>query len=445
MKNIHDVGIIGAGISGLSIAYYLKKNGLKTCLFEKSDRSGGVITSKNINGFICEEGPNTIVLNNPSIKNLIEEINLSDDIIDSDESVKYKYFLHKNNIVPMPLSFNEFIFSPLLNFFSKVKIICGLFFIKDVKSKTIYNFFKNNFGEQFHDNIIEPFLNGIYAGNTKKIYFEYALPGLWGAIKKNRSLVCSMLFNNKSKKNKTISFTNGNIELINKLTLENKNNINYLCEIEDINFKNKCFEIKTKSGEIFKCYKIVSTIAIDILIKALKYKPKYLTKEINYNPIDVYHISFNSDESHKIPKGFGILSKKSEKKSFLGILFSSFIFPSSTPSGKEMLTVLSGGAKNKNILKKDINYMSNITKDEIKDLLKINSLEIINKKRWFNAIPSYGKEIKNIRLEIKNIEKKFKDLHIIGNYYNGVSVSSCVEIAKKKSEKIIKNGNQNRK
>ena len=100
----------------------------------------------------------------------------------------------------MPLSFNEFIFSPLLNFFSKVKIICGLFFIKDVKSKTIYNFFKNNFGEQFHDNIIEPFLNGIYAGNTKKIYFEYALPGLWGAIKKNRSLVCSMLFNNKSKK-----------------------------------------------------------------------------------------------------------------------------------------------------------------------------------------------------------------------------------------------------
>jgi len=110
-----------------------------------------------------------------------------------------------------------------------------------------------------------------------------------------------------------------------------------------------------------------------------------------------------------------------------------------------MLTVLSGGAKNKNILKKDINYMSNITKDEIKDLLKINSLEIINKKRWFNAIPSYGKEIKNIRLEIKNIEKKFKGLHIIGNYYNGVSVSSCVEIAKKKSEKIIKNGNQNRK
>jgi len=45
--------------------------------------------------------------------------------------------------------------------------------------------------------------------------------------------------------------------------------------------------------------------------------------------------------------------------------------------------------------------------------------------------------------EIKNIEKKFKNLYIIGNYHNGVSVSSCIDIAKIKSEKIIRNGKHN--
>ena len=440
MNKIYDVGIIGAGISGLAISYYLKKKGIKICLIEKTNKAGGVIITKNINGFICEEGPNTIILNNKSIKNLINELNLSSNVIESDNSVKYKYFLHNNRIVSMPRSFNEFIFSPLFNFSAKIKIISGILYIKDIKSKTIYNFFKNNFGKQFHDNIIEPFLNGIYAGNTKKILLKYALPNLWNIIKKNRSLLYFLLFK-KSKKNKTISFNNGYKELINKLALENKKNINYLCEINEINQKKKYFELKTKSGKIFKCKKIVSTLPIDLLMKALKYKPKHITKKINYNPIDVYHFKFDSNESHKLPKGFGLLSKFSEKKSFLGILFSSFIFPNHTPNGMEMLTVLSGGAKQKNIVKKNINHLSIIIEDEIKDLFQLKTLKNINKKRWINAIPSYNAEIKNIKHEIKNIEKKFKNLHIIGNYYDGVSVSSCIDIAKIKSEKIIKNGN----
>ena len=47
MKNkIYDVGIIGAGITGLTLSYYLKKKGLKTCLIEKSNKAGGVIITK---------------------------------------------------------------------------------------------------------------------------------------------------------------------------------------------------------------------------------------------------------------------------------------------------------------------------------------------------------------------------------------------------------------
>ena len=445
MKNkIYDVGIIGAGITGLTLSYYLKKKGLKTCLIEKSNKAGGVIITKKINGFICEEGPNTILLNNESIINLINDLKLNNSVIEADKSINKKYILHNNNIVLMPNKILNFIKSPLLNLSSKLKIISGLLFIKDKKSKTVYDFFKNNFSEQLHDNIIEPFLNGIYAGNTKKLYLQHAMPFLWKILKKNSSLLLYLMFQNKRKKRKTISFKEGNKTLIDKLVEENKDSINYLFNVKTINSKEKINIIESDCKKKIQCKKIVSTIPIKKLIKILKLKPKYLTSKNNYNPIDVFHFKYCATEKYKIPKGFGLLSKSDEKKTFLGILFSSFIFPNHSPNKSELITVLSGGEKQKNLFKKEINIISEKIKTEIKELFKLNKLELLNKKRWINAIPNYGKEINNTRKEIRHIERKHKNLHVIGNFYEGVSVSSCISIAKKTSKKF-NNGNQYRK
>ena len=73
--------IIGGGISGLSIGHYLNKINSDFLIIEKNNRLGGNIFSENINGFICENGPNTILLNNIEIKELIEDINLSNEVV----------------------------------------------------------------------------------------------------------------------------------------------------------------------------------------------------------------------------------------------------------------------------------------------------------------------------------------------------------------------------
>ena len=42
-------------------------------------------------------------------------------------------------------------------------------------------------------------------------------------------------------------------------------------------------------------------------------------------------------------QGFGVLSKESDNKHFLGILFNSRIFPHVSPKDKELFTVIIGG------------------------------------------------------------------------------------------------------
>ena len=69
-----DVVILGAGITGLTTAHHLKKQGVNFCILEKGDRVGGVINSVNENGFNYEEGPNSGVVANVEVLRLFEDL-----------------------------------------------------------------------------------------------------------------------------------------------------------------------------------------------------------------------------------------------------------------------------------------------------------------------------------------------------------------------------------
>ena len=168
MKDHIDHIIVGAGISGLATGHFLKKKQKQFYIFESNKNIGGVIKTEKINNFICENGPNTVMLNNNAIIELIDDLLLNEKIIYPTKYVKNKFFLHEGKIVKFPNSIQSFIFTKLISYRTKLKTFMRLFFFKKGQYETVYKFFIKNFGVDFHDNIIEPFLNGIYAGNTKK-------------------------------------------------------------------------------------------------------------------------------------------------------------------------------------------------------------------------------------------------------------------------------------
>ena len=53
MKTIASKGnvIIGAGVTGISAAYHLKKNNVNAVVYESSPRAGGLLDNFSVNGF----------------------------------------------------------------------------------------------------------------------------------------------------------------------------------------------------------------------------------------------------------------------------------------------------------------------------------------------------------------------------------------------------------
>jgi phytoene dehydrogenase-like protein len=67
----HDVIIVGAGLSGLSAAVHLHRQGRKVLILEASDRAGGRVKTDIVDGFILDRGFQVLLTAYPEAKKLL--------------------------------------------------------------------------------------------------------------------------------------------------------------------------------------------------------------------------------------------------------------------------------------------------------------------------------------------------------------------------------------
>jgi oxygen-dependent protoporphyrinogen oxidase len=112
---VKTVGIIGGGITGLSVSYYLRKrfgDAVKSVILEKSSRCGGWIktTSRTDGNEIVnyEQGPRTIRpagVSGMNTLDLIEELGLSGQVLfvkKDHPAAKTRFIYHKEKLVKLP-------------------------------------------------------------------------------------------------------------------------------------------------------------------------------------------------------------------------------------------------------------------------------------------------------------------------------------------------------
>ncbi|MEJ2637917.1 MAG: FAD-dependent oxidoreductase, partial [Calditrichia bacterium] len=88
-----NIVIIGAGISGLATAHFLKKQGLKPILVEKKDEPGGSIKSERVEGFLVEHGPNNALDTTPILGEMFEDLGIESEREFANDQSKNRYIV----------------------------------------------------------------------------------------------------------------------------------------------------------------------------------------------------------------------------------------------------------------------------------------------------------------------------------------------------------------
>ncbi|HEY1424967.1 MAG TPA: protoporphyrinogen oxidase, partial [Candidatus Acidoferrum sp.] len=180
---------VGAGISGLTCAYALKKAGQNVLLLEASPQPGGVIQSVEGNGYLFELGPQSFS-STIELAELCAELGLANDVLAAPHGAP-RYVLINNKLTPVPLSPPALLFSDLLSWGTKFS------FLKDAFGKSappeadesIAAFVRRKFSAELLNRLVGPFVSGIYAGDPEQLSLRAAFPMLYEGEKTAGSVI----------------------------------------------------------------------------------------------------------------------------------------------------------------------------------------------------------------------------------------------------------------
>ncbi len=93
-----DVVVVGAGLSGLTAAFRLARQGVRLRVVESATRPGGVIGSVRRDGVLYERGPNSGLDTTPLINELLAEAGIAGERLDASAEAARRYILRNGQL-----------------------------------------------------------------------------------------------------------------------------------------------------------------------------------------------------------------------------------------------------------------------------------------------------------------------------------------------------------
>lgn len=441
-----DVLIYGAGLTGLTLAYYFKKQGKKVIIIEKASSTGGVINTITENGFTFETGPSTGVLSSPELAMLFEDLSDNCTLETAGKGSKKRYILKNSKWEALPSGPVSAVTTPLFTMGDKFRIL-GEPFRKPGTDpdETLSSLVKRRLGQSFLDYAIDPFISGVYAGDPDRIIPRYALPKLYALEQKYGSFIKGAIKKAKEPKTELQKKASGEVfsakgglkSLISALTSRIGNESIILnVSRSQAEPSGRGFSVRL-AGEgipdtILSADYVISTFGGESLKSIFPFIPENLLAPVlnlKYAAVVQVAAGYFHWKGMKLD-AFGGLIPTKENKDLLGILFPSAIFEGRAPEGGALLSAFLGGIKKPQMINASDDEIKSIVLKSISETLHENTgPDLLRIFRYPRAIPQYDISTGERLARITELEEKYPGLILAGNIRDGIGMSDRVKQA----------------
>ncbi|MGM0846404.1 MAG: protoporphyrinogen oxidase [Bacillota bacterium] len=456
-----EVVIIGGGITGLTSAYYLQKEAEKTGrplqikLIEASHRLGGKIQTVTRDGFIIERGPDSFLERKTSAARLAKEVGIDNDLVNNSTGKAYVLVNEELHAMPggsvmgIPTQMAPFVTTGLFSMQGKARAAADFILPKsNVKGdQSLGQFFRRRLGNEVVENLIEPLLSGIYAGDIDNLSLLSTFPQFHQVEQKHRSLILGMKKTtpapqNKNGKKKGIFLTlnkglQSMVDAIEERLLPDS--VLKGVKVEKIEKQGDGrYSLLLNNGESLDADSVILTTPHPVIPAMF---PQYRffdhLKSTPATSVATVAMAFPEEAIQKDIDGTGFVVSRNSDYTITACTWTHKKWPHTTPEGKVLIRCYVGRAGDEAVV--DLSD-SQIEKIVLQDLNKIMNItmdpEFTVVSRWKNAMPQYTVGHKERLEELQtNVQNELPGLFIAGSSFEGLGLPDCID----QGEKSVKN------
>ncbi|MBO0930714.1 protoporphyrinogen oxidase [Fibrella aquatilis] len=435
-------GIIGAGISGLTLAYELQQAGQDYHLWEATGQPGGYIKSVRDGvadthpGYLRELGPNSL-LGDQALLDWLDGLGLTPDLVFANDVSKSRFIFRNGAYQELPGTPPALLLGSFFSWKTKWKVFRELSNkTTSPPGETLGQFFRRRFSDEIVDYALGPFVAGIYAGDPERLLVSETFPVLLQYEREYGSVLRGLIKNqSKTGRRQSFSFREGMQMLPNALAARLEH-LQFNSPVVSLERTDRSWTVHTATGSE-AVDRLVLAVGTDAAARLLEgHFPAFAAalEQIEYPPMVAVHSAYKrADVAHPL-NGFGGLNPAVEGRFSAGHIWSSSSFAGRCPTDEVLITTFVGGqqrADNARLPEADIRAQVH---KELVESFGISATKPIFQQSfsWPRAIPQYDAKLLTVKQLVVNLEAQ--NLFICANWYGGVSLSDCIGKARKMGE-----------
>jgi oxygen-dependent protoporphyrinogen oxidase len=453
-----SVIVIGGGISGLATAWWLAKAGVDVTVLEKNAEVGGTMKTVRHDGWLIETGPNSALETTPLIQTLCEDTGISDQKLYANEAANNRYILRNGVLHPLPMSPGKLLRSRLWSGRAKLRILKEPFIGRATREETIAEFVERRLGRELLDYAINPFVAGVFAGDPSRLSVQAAFPKLYALEEKYGSLIKGQIRGARERRRRgdiakdrarLISFTDGMEALPRALARALGDRVMTRSEVESIVPVGGEFHVtghRENKPFTFTCGQLIFAVPSYVASRWVRPLDDNLASRldaIDYPPVAEIYLGYRRDQIGRELDGFGFLVPEKEKRSILGAIWSSVLFPNRALENHVALTTFVGGSRQPELAMRNDEPLIDLVHAELRTIMGMSGDPVfVRVSRWDRAIPQYALGHLDIMSAIERFESRYPGMMLSGNYRGGISVGDCVIQSRVLADRILERRHQ---
>ena len=431
--------VVGGGISGLTAAYELGKAGVDCTVIEARPRTGGILQTDHVNDCVLECGADSFLASKPWALELIRELGLESDVIDSNEALRRTLLAHHGKLTPLPEGLRMMVPTRLLPvwrsglFSLPTKLRMSLEVLRRPVTKpdrSVASFVRDHFGQQAVDLLAAPLLSGVYGGTPDLLGAESVLPKFVDLERRYGSIIRGMRREAAVSEGPLFRSLRGGMG---QLTEALTGRVRVLHATVDTVASTGV----RAGGDWFAADHVILACGAPHAAALLSgTEAGALLGRIRHSSATIVAMGFARAAVAHPMDAFGFLVPPTERRHLMACTWVTSKFAGRAPAGIALLRGFldgSRGASDADLLR--------VCRQDLERLMSLRAEPLFHRVyRWPESLAQYGVGHGEIIAAIRRSLADLPRVHVIGNAFEGVGIPDCIRLARATAMKVAKTG-----